>query len=120
MSSLIFCASARSSGSENAAMKALRSEVPRSAGTLGGSPNGRRKVAWLPVIVGIGEAYRERHPHAGEVGMAPGILLHQDAHHVLGQPVRIGRIDAGPAEAAEAVHLLALERERDLTGSRIT
>ena len=51
--------------------------------------------------------------------MALGGELHQHPDGVLREPVRMHRFDAGPADAAGALNLAALERERDFAAAGI-
>ena len=61
-----------------------------------------------------------RHALLVELRRAFGVLLHDDAHELVGDPLRSHRQQAGVAEAAKPVRLAALDRERHLPRAGIT
>ena len=125
-SSCIFAASARSALPSSAAVNALRSAATRSDGTFGGRmlrpaehALAEHKLDGLAVLLAAGEVGGARHAALVEVGVSRVAELNQDADGVLGEPFRIHGLDAGPADAAGALHLAAFEGERDLPAAGI-
>ncbi len=71
------------------------------------------------VLGSLREVDRFRHAHAVEHLAAGQVLLHQHADHALLQPVRTLAIHGVPAHAADALHLVLLDREQDFARAGI-
>ena len=67
----------------------------------------------------LGEINGERHAHPADVRMTRVVFLDQHADEAGLDPVRTLRLQARPAEAAQPLHLVLLDGERDLAGPGI-
>src|SRR5262249_60735320 len=76
-------------------------------------------VTHLAVTVGLGEVDGDRHAHAVHFAVPATRDLGNDADTAAVEQACALRDDARPAEAASALHLVALDRQDDLAAAGI-